>query len=121
MTMSKKNKAPKAAPEKTPKEVHFANIYRYFFLPVLVIVALFWRGQTLLVMGSGFIAFALYTFIGYKCQWKHLYLAFQEMQRSKMTPNHIQWNTIKTGTVLKFPILFGITGVVMVVYQLFYA
>ena len=119
--MSKKNKAPKAAPEKTPKEVHFSNIYRYFFLPVLVIVALFWRGQTLLVMGSGFIAFALYTFIGYKCQWKHLYLAFQEMQRSKMTPNHIQWNTIKTGTVLKFPILFGITGVVMVVYQLFYA
>jgi hypothetical protein len=43
------------------------------------------------------------------------------MQRSKMTPNHIQWNTIKTGTVLKFPILFGITGIVMVVYQLFYA
>lgn len=118
--MSKKKNTVKAAPEKAPKEVHFANLYRYFFLPVLVIAALFWRGQTLLVMGTGFLAFALYTFIGYKCRWKHLYLAFQEMQRSKMTPNNIQWNTIKTGTVLKFPILFGITGVVMVVYQLFY-
>ena len=118
--MSKKKNTVKAAPEKAPKEVHFANLYRYFFLPVLVIVALFWRGQTLLVMGTGFIAFALYTFIGYKCRWKHLYLAFQEMQRSKMTPNNIQWNTIKTGNVLKFPILFSITGVVMVVYQLFY-
>ena len=118
--MSKKKNTVKAAPEKAPKEVHFANLYRYFFLPVLVIVALFWRGQTLLVMGTGFIAFALYTFIGYKCRWKHLYLAFQEMQRSKMTPNNIQWNTIKTGTVLKFPILFGFTGVAMVVYQLFY-
>ena len=118
--MSKKKNTVKAAPEKTPKEVHFANLYRYFFLPVLVLVALFWRGQTLLVMGSGVIAFALYTFIGCKSQWKHMYLAFQEMQHCKMTPNHIQWNTIKTGTVLKFPILFGITGVVMVVYQLFY-
>ena len=120
MSKTKKSKQ-QTVPQKTDPAVHCANIYRYFFLPVLVIVALFWRGQTLLVMGTGFIAFALYTFIGYKCQWKHIYLAFQEMQRSKMTPNHIQWNTIKTGTVLKFPILFGITGIVMVVYQLFYA
>lgn len=120
--MSKTKKTNRqAAPQKTDPAVHYANIYRYFFLPVLVLAALFWRGQTLLVMGTGFIAFALYTFIGYKCQWKHLYLAFQEMQHSKMTPNHIQWNTIKTGTVLKFPILFGITGFVMVIYQLFYA
>ena len=120
MSKTKKNNK-QSAPQKTDPAVHCANIYRYFFLPVLVIVALFWRGQTLLVMGTGFIVFALYTFIGYKCQWKHIYLAFQEMQRSKMTPNHIQWNTIKTGTVMKFPILFGITGIIMVVYQLFYA
>ena len=120
--MSKtKNTAKKTTPQKTDKAVHYANFYRYFFLPVLVIAALFWRGQTLLVMCSGFVAFALYTFLGYKCQWKHIYLAFQEMQKQKMTPNHIQWNTIKTGTVLKFPNLFGITGIVMVVYQLFYA
>ena len=119
--MSKKKNTVKAAPEKTPKEVHLLNILGKALILILVIVALFWRGQTLLVMGTGFIIFALYTFIGWKCQWKHIYLAFQEMQRSKMTPNHIQWNTIKTGTVLKFPILFGITGVVMVVYQLFYA
>ena len=120
--MSKTKKSnEQAAPQKTDPAVHYANIYRYFFLPVLVLAALFWRGQTLMVMGCGFIAFALYTFLGYKCQWKHIYLAFQEMQRSKMTPNRIQWNTIKTGTVLKFPILFGITGIVMVVYQLFYA
>ena len=119
--MSKTKKTNRqAAPQKTDPAVHYANIYRYFFLPVLVLAALFWRGQTLLVMGTGFIAFALYTFIGYKCQWKHLYLAFQEMQRSKMTPNHIQWNTIESSKALKFPVLFGITGIVMVVYQLFY-
>ena len=120
--MSKTKKTSKnAAPQKTDPAVHYANIYRYFFLPILVLVALFWRGRTLLVMGIGFVAFSLYTFIGYKCQWKHLYLAFQEIQRSKTTPNHIQWNTIRTGTVLKFPILFGITGAVMIIYQLFYA
>ena len=120
--MSKTTKRSKpAASQKTDPAVHFANIYRYFFLPVLVLAALFWRGQTLLVMGSGFILFALYTFVGYGRRWKHIYLAFQEMQKQKMTPSHVQWNTIKTGTVLKFPVLFGITGIVMVVYQLFYA
>ena len=119
--MSKTKKTNRqAAPQKTDPAVHYANIYRYFFLPVLVLAALFWRGQTLLVMGTGFIAFALYTFIGYKCQWKHLYLAFQELQRSKMTPTHIQWNTIEPSKALKFPVLFGITGIVMVIYQLFY-
>ena len=120
MTMSKKKNTVKAAPEKTPKEVHFANLYRYFFLPVLVLVALFWRGQTLLVMGFGFIAFALYSFIGYKGQWKHIYLAFQEMQKQKMTPDKIRWNTIEPMKVLKFPILFGITGTIMIIYQVFY-
>ena len=119
MSKTKKNNN-QTTPQKTDPAVHMANVYRYFFLPILVLVALFWRGQTLLVMGSGFLAFALYTFIGYKCHWKHIYLAFQEMQRSKMTPNRIDWNTIKPGTALKFPICFGILGAVMVVYQLFY-
>ena len=52
MSKTKKNQK-NTAPQKTDPAVHCANIYRYFFLPVLVIVALFWRGQTLLVMGTG--------------------------------------------------------------------
>lgn len=120
MKNPEKQKKSKAAPQKTDKAVHFANIYRYFFLPVLVIASLIWRSNTLLCMGIGFVAFALYTLIGYKCQWKHIYLAFQEMQKQKMTPNKIQWNTIEPSKVLKFPVCFGILGVVMVVYQLFY-
>ena len=107
-------------PRKTDNAVHFANIYRYFFLPALVIAALFWRGQTLLCMGIGFVAFSLYTFVGYKCRWTHIYLAFQEMQKQKMTPGKIQWNTIEPMKVLKFPILFGITGAMMIIYQVFY-
>ena len=120
MKKTEKKKEPQAAPEKTDKAVHIANVYHYFFLPILVLVSLFWRGQTLLCMGTGFLVFALYTLIGYKCQWKHIYLAFQEMQKQKMTPNKIQWNTIEPVRVLKFPVLFGILGAVMVIYQLFY-
>ena len=120
MSKTKKNEKTPAVPEKTDKAVHFANIYRYFFLPILVIVALFWRGKTLLIMGTGFVIFALYSLLGYKLHWKHVYLAMQEMQKQKMTPKRIDWNTIKPGTALKFPILFGITGIVMVIYQLFY-
>lgn len=119
-TESNRNATKNAAPQKTDKAVHFANIYRYFFLPVLVLVSLFWRGKTLLCMGTGFIAFALYSLIGYKCRWKHIYLDFQEMQKQRMTPNKIQWNTIQPGKALKFPVLFGILGAVMVIYQLFY-
>ena len=85
-----------------------------------MIVALFWRGKTLLIMGTGFVIFALYSFLGYKLRWKHVYLAMQEMQKQKMTPKRIDWNTIKPGIALKFPILFGILGAVMVIYQLFY-
>ena len=45
MSKTKKNNK-QSAPQKTDSAVHCANIYRYFFLPVLVIVALFWRSQT---------------------------------------------------------------------------
>lgn len=114
------NKIKATAPQKTDKTVYFANIYHFFFLPILVLVALFWRGKTLLVMGSGFVVFALYSLIGYKCRWKHIYLAFQEMQKQKMTPKRIDWNTIELSKALKFPIMFGILGAIMIVYQLFY-
>ena len=97
-----------AAPQKTPRAVHFANLYRYFFLPVLVIVSLFLKGNTLLVMGIGFVAFALYSIIGYKCRWDHIYLAFQEMLKRRMTPNNIQWDTIRPFDALKFPVCFGV-------------
>lgn len=120
MSKTKKNTKLASASQKTDKAVQFANLYRYVFLPVLVLAALFWRGQTLLCMGTGFVAFALYTLVGYKCQWKHIYLAFQEMQKQKMTPDKIRWNTIEPMKVLKFPILFGITGTFMIIYQVFY-
>ncbi|MGM9589568.1 MAG: hypothetical protein ACI3V0_05280 [Faecousia sp.] len=115
----KNKKTPQAVP-KAPGAVHMANVYRYFFLPVLVLVSLFWRSKTLLVMGLGFLTFAAYTFIGCKLRWKHLYLAFQEMQKQRMTPDKVDWNTIRLSTVLKFPMAFGILGAVMVIYQLFY-
>ena len=34
MVMRKKKNTVKADPEKAPKEVHFANLYRYFFCPL---------------------------------------------------------------------------------------
>ncbi len=97
-----------------------ANVYRYFFLPILVLVSLFWRSQTLLVMGIGFLVFAAYTLLGTRLRWTHLYLAFQEMQKQRMTPEKINWNTIRLSTAWKFPLAFGILGAVMVIYQLFY-
>lgn len=108
------------ASQKTPRAVHFANLYRYFFLPILVIVSLFLRGNTLLCMGIGFLAFALYSIIGYKCRWDHIYLAFQEMQKQRMTPNNIRWDTVRPFDALTFPVCFGILGLIMVIYQVFY-
>ena len=42
MSKTKKNNK-QTAPQKTDPAVHIANIYRYFFLPVLVLVALFFQ------------------------------------------------------------------------------
>ena len=117
--MKKKENTKKQA-DGSNKILWMANIHRYLYLPVLVLVSLIWKSNTLLCMGAGFLLFAVYTFIGFKCRWTHIYCSFQSMQKQRMTPGNVNWNTILLSTVYKMPTAFGILGLVMVIYQVFY-
>ena len=72
-----------------------------------------------LCMGITFILLAVYDFLGYKLRWKHIFCSYQNAYHKKMTPECINWNSIKKSDAHGIPLLFGVLGITMLVLYLF--
>ena len=62
-------------------------------------------------MGMGLLLFAIYSFVGYKLRWKHIFCSYQNANHQKMTPDCINWNTVKKSDAYGVPAIFAILGV----------
>ena len=75
-----------------------AYAHRYAF-PVLAILlpVLLARSKTqaLLGMGIGLTFYGVYTLLGYRLRWKHIYCSWQDVAHQKMTPANIQWKNVR--------------------------
>lgn len=73
-----------------------AYLDRYGY-PVLILIAGaladFYRGRItmLFVLAVGILLDGIYNLVGYLCRWKHIYLCYQSMSHTKMTPTRIEW------------------------------
>ena len=80
----------------TAKEIiALAYFHRYGWIAAMMICIAIWPEQMLCILCAGCIIFSSWSFIGYKCKWKHIYCSFQDAYHQKMTPNSIQWHKIK--------------------------
>ncbi len=66
---------------------------------------------SIIVLGSGFVLYAIWTFVGYKCRWKHIFCSYQNAYHLKMTPNDIDWGWIRKSDAYGVPIIFLVLGV----------
>ena len=96
--------------------IFLAYVHRYL-CPVLVIVlpVLLGGPYTLLIMGIGCLIFALYSLIGYRLRWKHIYCSYQKVNRQKMTPDNVSWGRIKKSDAYGTPAMFAVMGVLAIV------
>lgn len=100
--------------------VLLAYAHRYLYLPLIIFVSyLAGKDAMLLYMGIGALLFAVYSFIGFKWRWKHIFCSFQNTYHQKMTPNHIDWDSIKKTDGYGVPIIFGILGLALILCHLF--
>ena len=63
-----------------------------------------------------FIAFAAWSFIGYKRKWTHIYCSYQNAYHKAMTPDAVNWNSIKKTDVYLVPLIFFLLGIVALLF-----
>ena len=87
-----------------------AYFHRYVWIAIMIGCMLIWPALSLHILCAGFLIFSIWSFIGYKCKWKHIYCSHQNSSRQKMTPNAIHWNEIDKREAYGIPLIFFVIG-----------
>ncbi len=101
-----------------------AYLNRYVY-PLLILFAgllterLRDRTTMLFVMALGILLDGIYNLIGYLCRWKHIYLCYQSMCHTKMTPTRIEWDRMTKKDAYGVPVVLIIVGIVGILVSIF--
>ena len=105
---------------KEKRIIALAFFHRYGWIAAMMICVAVWREQMICILPVGFIAFSVWSFVGYKNKWKHIYCSFQNAYHQKMTPNNIQWHKVKKSDAYGVPLIFLIIGLALLVIMILY-
>ena len=102
--------------EKTAKKViALAYLHRYGWIAVMMVCILIWNEQTSCILCLGCFCFSIWSFVGYKRKWKHIFCSYQNAYHQKMTPDLIRWQQIKKSDAYGIPLLFLFLGLAMLI------
>ena len=93
--------------EKEKRIIALAYLHRYGWKAIAFLLTLIYPKFIFI----SFIAFSIWSFVGYKCRWKHIFCSYQNAYHIKMTPDSIDWNWIKKSDAYLIPIIFFIIGI----------
>ena len=99
--------------EKEKRIIALAYLHRYGWIAIAFLLTLI-HPKFLFI---SCIAFSIWSFVGYKCKWKHIFCSYQNAYHIKMTPDSINWNWIEKSDAYLIPIIFfiiGIAGVIII-------
>lgn len=89
--------------------------YRFGCPMLMLFVPLFSGENLFLWLGICSTAYALYSLIGYKLRWKHIFCAHQCLHRKEMTPDNIRWGMVRKSDLCAVIVIFGVLGLTMIV------
>lgn len=89
--------------------IALAYFHRYGWLAVMFALVLILR-ETLYVFAASTIVYAVWTFVGYKCGWRHIFCSYQNAYHTKMTPERVDWDWIEKNDAYGVPLIFLILG-----------
>lgn len=91
-----------------------AHLYRGL-LPLLAILEFWLFGREFIYIGITFILFAMIDYFSYRFRFKFWYCAYQNASRSHMTPDNIDWKTVKKGEAVGLSIMTALIGVAIII------
>lgn len=100
--------------------IALAYFHRYGWIVAMMVCVEIWHEQMLPILSVACFVFSVWSFIGYKNKWKHIYCSFQNAYHQKMTPNNIQWHKIKKSDAYGVPLLFFIFGLGLLIVMIWY-
>ena len=92
-----------------------AYLHRYGWITAMLVCIAIWLEQMMYILSAGCIVFSMWSFIGYKCKWKHIYCSFQDAYHQEMTPKNIHWYKVKKRDAYGIPLIFFILGLVLLI------
>ena len=92
--------------------IALAYLHRYGWIVPLVLCIAVCPEQTLCILSVACLSHSVWSFVGYKMKWKHIYCSFQNAYHHEMTPNNIQWHKIKSSDAYGLPLVFFIMGLI---------
>lgn len=87
--------------------------HRYGWIIVMLLCMTFLPVNKFYTAGAFLLIYSIWSFVGYKCRWKHIYCSYQNAYHEKMTPHSISWNQIKKRDAYIVPLIFLIFGLMI--------
>ena len=98
--------------------IALAYFHRYGWIAIMIGLVFILPKHALLIVSLCSIATSLWSLVGYKLKWRHIYCSFQSTHRKAMTPHHICWSHIKKSEAYGVPLLFLALGVALLVVMI---
>lgn len=105
---------------KEKRTLALAYFHRYGWIAAMMLCIAIWPEQILRICSIACLSFSVWSFIGYKKKWKHIFCSFQNAYHQKMTPNNIQWHKIKKSDAYSVPLVFFIVGLALLAVMMWY-
>lgn len=100
--------------------IALAYFHRYGWIAAMTGLILIMPKLVFYTVSVCFILFSLWSFIGYKLKWKHIYCSFQNAYHKTMTPHSIRWGQIKKSDAYGCPLIFGAFGLALLIISILY-
>lgn len=95
--------------------IALAYFHRYGWIAVMLIC--FIITKSLYTIGAFSIAFSIWSLIGYRLKWKHIFCSYQNAYHMSMTPNRISWDIIRKSDAYGIPAILFVVGVGSIIVQ----
>ena len=90
-----------------------AYFHRYGWIAVMMGCIAIWPEYMCWIFGLSDIIFAVWTYVGYRLKWRHIYCSFQDADHQEMTPYSSLRYPIKKSDAYGVPLIFLTLGFLM--------
>ena len=99
--------------------IALAFFHRYGWFAVMLLFVAVFNDYVSHVLTGGSMIYSIWTFVGYKCKWKHIFCSYQDAYHAKMTPGAIDWDWVEKKDAYGVPLIFLVMSLIGIAAILF--